>query len=171
MDLLTHLFLPITVVYVLRPDLFPSPWYLIFSVFAVIPDIDKPLHLQGAFHSAITLGIIAGALIILERWQRDDLTYALLITALLFSHLLLDILDGGPVTLLYPLSDMGIGFHYPTKLIVGGTIGTTGIQDPFPTVSVNSINRSRTTYSVITGYGVLSAVTFLTIYLTEEYVR
>jgi membrane-bound metal-dependent hydrolase YbcI (DUF457 family) len=169
MDLLTHLFLPLTVAYVLRPDLFDSPWHLALAGFAVAPDLDKLLGLQGAFHSAITLGVAAAALVALERRRRDDATYAVLIAALLYSHLLLDVLDGGPVTLLYPLVDVGIGLRYPAQLVVGDTVSATGIRNPLPSVHAAEPTRGHATYSLVNGYGVLSALTFVVVYLGSEY--
>lgn len=160
MDLLTHLFLPITVAYVLWPELFPSPWYLALAGFAVLPDADKLLGLQGALHSVVTLGILAGIMVAVERRYRGATTYAALATLLLGSHLFLDILDGGPVTLLYPLVDAGVGLEYPTQLILGDGTVPAGIRDPLPTVRIDAPSRSRRAYPLFTGYGVLSAVTF-----------
>lgn len=168
MDILTHLFIPITVAYVLRPDLFPSPRYLLLAVFAVLPDVDKLVGLQGVLHSAITLGLIGAILLSVEQLHRDKMTYATLIIALMFSHLLLDFLDGGPVTILYPLVDVGIGLHYPTEFVIGDSIGTTGITEPIPKVHVNSPNRSRTSYRLVSGYGILSGLTFLVVYFSER---
>ncbi|MFC6765381.1 metal-dependent hydrolase [Natrinema soli] len=164
MDLLTHLFLPITVAYVVRPALFPSPSYLLLAGFAVLPDIDKLLGLQGALHSIITLGLLGGIVFVAERWHRDDSTYAIVIITLLFSHLLLDFLNGGPVTFLYPLSNVGFGLTYPTELVLGDTVGTTGVRNPAPAVATDAPNRSRAAYPLVNGYGVLSGLTFLIIY-------
>lgn len=50
MDILAHLFLPITVAYTVRPDLFPSPWYFDLTIFAVLPDFDKLLGIPGLLH-------------------------------------------------------------------------------------------------------------------------
>lgn len=165
MDLLTHLFLPITVAYVLRPELFPSPWYLGFAIFAVLPDADKLLGVQGMLHSLLVLGVIGVVLLGAERLVREDHTYALLAVGLLFSHLLLDLLDGGPVPFLYPIVDAGVGLHYPAQLVLQDTVA---IRNPLPEVRVGTPNRSRQTYPIVTGYGVLSGLTFLTVYLGER---
>ncbi len=168
MDFLTHLFLPITVAYVLRPDLFPTPAHLTLAVFAVLPDFDKLVGLQGASHSAITLGGLVGGLVVLERWQQESSTYAVLVGALLFSHLLLDVLDGGPVSVLYPLIDAGVGLQYPTQLVIGETISGTSVQQPLPTVNVRTPTQGRVSYPLVNGYGVLSALTFLVLYASQE---
>lgn len=70
MALLTYLFLPITVAYVLRADLFEEPWYLGVAFFAVFSDFDKLFHAPGLFHSLLTLGPIAIGLLLIERWYR-----------------------------------------------------------------------------------------------------
>lgn len=167
MDLLTHLFLPITVAYVLRPDLFPSPVYLSTAFFAVFPDVDKLFGLQGVLHSAIVLGILSGLGILVERWYRSEVRYSGLVAVLLFSHLFLDVLDGGPVTVLYPLSNVGIGLHYPTELVLGGDIESSAVRKPVPEVKVATPNRGPTTYPLVNGYGVLSGVVFLVLCLRD----
>ncbi|MBX0297871.1 metal-dependent hydrolase [Haloarcula nitratireducens] len=167
MDLLTHLFLPVTIAYVLRPDLFPSPWYLFVTAFAVFPDVDKLLGMQGALHSVITLGLLGGGLVLLERWYRGEMTYGTLFTVLLFSHLVLDFLDGGPVSVLYPFLDLGVGLRYPAELVLGEQLTQTGIQNPAPTVTVGTPSRSRTSYALLNGYGVLSGLVFLVVYFSD----
>ncbi|MFC7133617.1 MULTISPECIES: metal-dependent hydrolase [Salinibaculum] len=167
MDLLTHLFLPVTVAYVLRPDLFRSPWYLTAGVVAIFPDVDKLLGVQGALHSVVTLGVIAFVFVALERHFRNEMVYAGLLSALLFSHLLLDFLDGGPVTVFYPFIETGVGLQYPTQLALDETLGVPSITQPVPELRVGTPSRSRSTYPLVTGYGVLSALTFGVIYLTQ----
>lgn len=110
MDGLTHLFIPITVAYVLRPDLFPSAGYLGLAVFGVLPDVDKVLGMQGALHAVLPLAVLGALLLVMERRLRGEMTYATLVTLLLASHL---ILDGGPVLLLYPFVDAGFGLYVP----------------------------------------------------------
>jgi len=165
MDLLTHLFLPITVAYVLRPDLFPSPQYFGLAAFAVLPDVDKLLGVQGALHAPITLAALGVVLLALERWLRRDTTFAALAVALLFSHLLLDFIDGGPVLVLYPLIDTGIGLHFPMELVLGDSLTSIRIQHPLPTLKRFQPTRGAATYKPVNGYGLLSALTFFVIYV------
>jgi hypothetical protein len=168
MDFLTHLFLPITVAYVLRPELFPSPWYFLLAGFAVFPDVDKLFQLQGVLHSGIILGVIGMGVWSIERLQRNDSTYATLVTALLYSDLFLDVLDGGPVTFLYPFVDAGIGMTYPAELVVRNTFVVPEVHNPLPEVTVRTPNRERETYPLVDGYGMLSAVTFFTVYVGQR---
>lgn len=165
MDLLTHLFLPVGIAYALRPDLFPSPRYLVIGVAGVVPDADKLVGLQGVLHSAVTLGVISLVLVLLEERVRGKRTYALLTAALLFSHLLLDILDGGPAPLLYPFLEAGVGLQYPAELVIGESVTSSGIRNPLPDVNVHSPSRSRTTYPILSGYGVLSMLVFVILYV------
>lgn len=164
MDLLTHLFLPITVIYVLRPDLFTSPWYLSLSVFAIIPDIDKLFQMQGILHSGLAVSVICVVSIIIEKSVRGKAKHAWVITLLLFSHLVLDILDGGPVPLFFPISSIGIGISYPVELIIGDTIWKTSVEQVVPSINATIPDRSRRSYRIINGYGMLSALTFILIY-------
>lgn len=95
-DLLTHLFLPLTVAYVLRPDLFESPAYLGLTGFAILSDFDKFLGIPGLLHSLVTLVPVAAVILGLERWWRTELEYTPVPVAFLCSHLVLDFLDRVP---------------------------------------------------------------------------
>jgi hypothetical protein len=110
--------------------------------------------------SAITLGVVAGVVFALKRRYRGRATYALLMIAFLYSRLLLDFLDGGPLSLLYPLVNVGIGLYHPTELIVRETAGTTGVSEPPPTVGVSSPSRDQITYLLVTGCGVFAGLLF-----------
>jgi hypothetical protein len=119
-DLLTHLCLPITAVYLVRSELFGRrlPWGL--AAFAVFPDVDKVLPVPGGFHSLVTLVPVAGVVLAVEWGVRRDLSYGPVAVALLYSHLLLDVVDGNLVPLLAPLSATGVGFRYPGQFVLGG---------------------------------------------------
>jgi len=168
MDVLTHLFLPITVAYAVRPDLFPSPWYFALAVFAVLPDFDKLLGTPGLLHSVFAVGAIGLGAGLLERRLSGAKTYATVATIFLASHLLLDFLDGGPVTILYPLIETGVGLEYPTQIVFGDTVQDVGVRNPLPRVHINPTNSSREAYSLVNGYGILSALVFVTVYLGIE---
>lgn len=168
MDVLTHLFLPITVAYAVRPDLFPSPWYFALAVFAVLPDFDKVFGTPGLLHSIFAVGAIGFGVVLLERRFSGSKMYATVATLLLISHLLLDFLDGGPVTFLYPLIETGVGLKYPTEIVFGDTVQDVAVHDPLPRVYANPTNSSREAYSLVNGYGVLSILVFVTVYLGIE---
>ena len=171
MDVLTHLFLPITIAYAIRPDLFPSPWYFALAGFAVLPDFDKVLGISGLLHSIFVVGGIGIALTISERRLSDTETYATIATLLLASHLLLDFLDGGPVTLFYPFIKTGVGLEYPTKIVFGDAVHDVTIRNPIPQIQAGTTDVSREAYPLVNGYGVLSVFAFLTVYLGNEIQR
>lgn len=164
MDVLTHLFLPLTAAYALRPDLFSTPRSLTIAVFAVVSDFDKFFGAPGLFHSLLVTIPVSVVIVFVGRRYRTLHGYAVLGVLLLHSHLLLDLLDGGPVTLLYPVIREGVGLTYPTRLIFGeGPLGVV-VQHPLPAIRVDPTAQGRTTYPPIDGYGVLSALLFLTVY-------
>ena len=168
MDVLTHLFLPITVAYAVRPDLFPSPWHFALAVFAVLPDFDKLLGTPGLLHSIFAVGAIGFGGALLERHFSGTKTYTTVATLFLASHLLLDFLDGGPVTFLYPLIETGVGLEYPTQIVFGDTVRDVAVRNPLPHVHAGATNSSREAYSLVNGYGILSALVFVTVYLGVE---
>jgi len=165
MDVLTHLFLPIAVVYAVRPDCFPSPWYFALALFAILPDFDKLLGIPGLLHSVFAVAGIGIVALVVERRLQNTTTYAALITVLLASRLFLDFLDGGPVTVLYPIIKAGVGLEYPTQIVFGDATHDVTVQNPVPRVQVGETNASRDAYSLLNGYGFLSALAFLIVYL------
>lgn len=165
MDFLTHLTLPVTVAYVCRRELFSSPVYLLVGVFALLPDFDKFLGVPGLLHSAVTLVPISLAIVAFERWHRGRLTWSPIVVALIWSHLLLDLVDGGPVPLLFPLVEAGIGLQYPVQVVFGE--GVLGVTFDGPPVSVRTVvpRPGHNAYGFVQGAGVSCALAFLAIYL------
>ena len=168
MDVLTHLFLPIAVAFAIQPDLFPSPRYFALAVFAILPDFDKLLGIPGLLHSVFVVGVIGLVAFILERRFAGTRSYAAVTTIFLASHLLLDFLDGGPVTFLYPLVETGVGLEYPSQIVFGDAVQNVTVRNPLPRVQVDATNSNRTAYSLVNGYGILSALVFVTVYLGLE---
>lgn len=164
MDLLTHIFLPLTAAYALRPDLFPNPRYFTIAFFGAVPDVDKFFGSPGLFHSVLVTIPASVFIVLVGRRYRSLYGYTVLAVLLLHSHLLLDILDGGPVTVLYPFRREGIGLTYPTQLVFKDVPPGVVIQHPLPEIRVRPTAQGRTTYPPINGYGVLSALLFLTVY-------
>lgn len=111
MDLLTHIFLPLTAAYVLKREAFPSHYYLLLGLFAVVPDFDKFTG-EPYLHSLIGVGAIAVVLLVGERIIRGTNLYSGIAGLFLFSHLLLDILEGNTVPLLYPFVTTGVGLTF-----------------------------------------------------------
>lgn len=168
-DFLTHLFLPLTAVYVLRRDLFPSPVYLLLGGFGLLSDFDKFLGMPGLLHSLVTLVPICVAILAVERWWRGRLTYAPAIVALILSHLVLDFVVGGPVPLLYPFVTAGPGLQYPIRTVFGeGLLGLT-FEGPIVHMRMVAPRPGHNTYGFIQGFGVANALLFFTVYLGREW--
>lgn len=167
-DFLTHIFLPLTAVYVLRPDLFPSPLYLGLGGVGLLSDFDKFLGQPGLLHSLVTLVPLCLVALGAERAWSGDSRYGLVVVALILSHLLLDFLEGGPVPLLFPILETGIGLEYPVRTVFGqGPLGLT-FEGHLVQLRTNTPTGGFNTYGFITGFGVANAVLFLTIYLGME---
>ncbi|TYL36428.1 hypothetical protein CV102_22660 [Natronococcus pandeyae] len=174
MDALTHVFLPLTIAYVLRRDLFQQPQYLLLGLFGLVSDLDKPLGVPGLLHSLVTLVPICLILIVIDYWYRDDTTYGLLTSAFVLSHPVLDILEGVTVPLLYPLVATGVGFTYPMTVVFGPDAGALWFALEGPPVALEfgeprlghatDPDVTENTYGVIDGYGVASTLTFLFVY-------
>lgn len=167
-DFLTHLFLPLTAVYVLRPDLFPTPAYLGLGAFGLLADLDKFLGHPGLTHSLVTLVPLCAAVLGVERWWRGESTYGPVVVALVLSHLLLDFLDGGPVPLLFPVVETGIGLEYPVRTVFGrGPVGLT-FEGPLVRLRTSVPAGGFNTYGFIQGLGVANAALFATVYVGTE---
>jgi len=165
MDFLTHLFLPLTVAYVLKRELFESPGYLLLAGFGLLSDFDKFLGYPGLLHSLITLIPMSLSLVLGEKWLRGELVLSPLIVAFIFSHLLLDFIGGGPVPLLYPVIDAGVGLQYPIQTAFGeGPFGL-AFRGRLVSVRTTTPRTGFNTYGFIKGFGVASAITFVAIYI------
>jgi hypothetical protein len=168
MDVLSHLFLPLTAVYVLRRGLFDSPWMFGLAGFGLLSDFDKFLGVPGLLHSLVTLLPVCVAILGAEYWLRGELEVAPVVVALVASHLLLDLLDGGPVPLLFPLVETGIGLEYPVRTVFGE--GLLGVRLDGPLVSLRTAapRPDNRTYGFIRGGGVASALLFGLLYVSDR---
>lgn len=168
MDLLSHLFLPLIPIYLVRRELIATPWLLGIAGFGLLSDFDKFLGMPGVLHSLLTLVPISLALLGVESWLRDELRLSPVIVAFLASHLLLDLLDGGPVPLLFPLVETGIGLQYPARTVFDGSFGVR-IDGPLVTLRTAAPRPDNDTYGFITGGGVASMLLFGIVYLTDRW--
>lgn len=165
MDFLTHLFLPLTVAYVLRQELFNPPYHLALAVFGVLPDVDKFLGYPGLLHSLVTLVPLAIVLMWVEDTVWNSRQYSSLATAFMGSHLAMDLLDGGPVPLLSPIVEAGIGVQYPMQIAFGeGPLGVSLHHAPIA-VRVTHPRPGFNTYGFLRGYGIAWALVFVILYL------
>lgn len=168
MDVLTHIFLPLTLVFVIKRDVFDShPAVYLLPLFAVLPDMDKFLGSPGLLHSLLTLIPIVLVIFLIEKGVDKSSRYSAVIALFVFSHLLLDFLEGSPVSLLYPLERVGIGLEYPIEVVFGeGTLGATvrgsvEIVKKVPESGFNAYN------GLVSGFGVASLLLFGTIFFQD----
>ncbi len=163
MDFLTHLFLPLTVAYVLWPGTFRRPEYAALAVFGLGPDFDKFLGMPGLLHSLVTLVPLVGVVLALEWAFSRRVRVSAIVAGLLASHLVLDFVGGGPVPLLYPFVDGGPGLTYPIAVEFGA--GPLGIAFHGPPVAVDVFTPrpGHNAYGFINSFGVTSLLVFVVV--------
>ncbi len=159
MDLLTHIFLPLTAAYILKREAFPSHYYLLLGLFAVAPDLDKFAGIPY-LHSLIGVGAIAVVLLASERIFRGSNLYSGIAGLFLFSHLFLDVLEGNTVPLLYPFVSTGVGLTFPLKVVFHSP--TFSLADA-PAKLIYDVPHMGGAYSLLSGYGVASMILFTVI--------
>lgn len=168
MDFLSHLFLPLTAIYVVRREWFDAPWLIGVAGFGLLSDFDKFLGMPGLLHSLVTLVPICLAIVGVETWLRDEFRFSPVIVAFIGSHLLLDFLDGGPVPLLFPLVETGIGLQYPAQTVFDGAFGLR-FDGPLVTLRTAAPRPDNVTYGFINGGGVASMLLFGVVYLSDRW--
>ncbi len=141
--------------------------YIVLIPFTVLPDLDKFLGMVGLLHSLVTIIPLCLLLMLLE-WTVRKLTnkntyeYSLIASFYILSHLFLDILDGGPVTLLYPFVKAGIGLSFPATLELGSNPFEFSINNISPQL-IYEVPEPSKNYGILSGFGVASAILFLLI--------
>lgn len=159
MDPLTHVCLPLTAAVAVEPAVLGSPARAATAGFTLFPDLDKFAGTDGLFQSLVLLVPLSLALFLAERRLRGTRTLATLATAFLASHLVLDTLDGGPVTLLYPFVESGVGLRFPADLVFGeGPLGIVRIEGPLVALRDEALRPGRHRYEFFGGYGVASVL-------------
>jgi membrane-bound metal-dependent hydrolase YbcI (DUF457 family) len=159
MNILTHIFLPLTLVYVLRSDFKAKHFPL--ALFAILPDFDvlTGIH-RGLFHSIISLAPLSAVMLATEYAFKRRLKYSLIAILFLYSHIILDFLAGG-VPLLYPIVNQGIGIEFPFIIRFGESIS---IVDVTPRLVYNYPQPVQYIDASFSGFGVASTALFLIIY-------
>lgn len=160
MDLLTHLFLPLTVIYGARMNNIKDRHLLLLSFFALLPDFDVFLGVhRGLFHSlffVLPIGLLS--FFVAESYSRY-------IALFLFSHLTLDFITGG-VPFLYPLIESGIGVEFPLVLKFGSV--------PVPVeylpklVPYTPIPVHGESFEAFSSFGIASTVAFLSVFMRKN---
>lgn len=162
MDLLTHIFLPLAALYVLKKEAFNPPYHFILVSFAILPDFDKFIGMPGLLHSFVTLFLLILAVLLLEKLVKGTSRYTGIATFFIGSHLVLDILDGGPVPFFYPFIKSGIGLEFPLK-IAFHSLSFSFLDAPIQLVY--AVPRTGfNTYELLSGFGVASLILFVIVY-------
>jgi len=143
-----------------------KPYHIILIPFTILPDLDK-LFEVGLLHSLVTIVPISILLIFIERiagklMNKNSYEYSLTASFYMFSHLFLDILDGGPVTLLYPFVKTGIGLIFPATIELGLNPFNIQVKNLLPSLILTFPEESRS-YEIFSGFGVSSMILFLLI--------
>lgn len=171
MDLLTHVCLPVTATVALAPSVLRSPSKLATVGFTVVPDADKLVGTEGFFQSLLVLGPLALALFGVERVVRGTRVLAALATAFLASHLVLDVLDGGPVTLLYPVVESGVGLRFPAVLTFGDGVVPVSVHGPLVRLAADPVRTAGREYTFVEGFGVASLLLLATVLAGRRYLQ
>jgi len=159
MDILTHIFLPLTLLYVLKRGFKTKHFPL--ALFAILPDFDvlTGIH-RGLFHSIIFLAPLSALMLATEYASKKRLKYSLIALFFLYSHILLDFLAGG-VPLLYPIVNQGVGIKFPFIIRFGESIS---IVDVTPKLVYNYPQPVHGEVDAFSGFGVANTTLFLLIY-------
>jgi hypothetical protein len=164
-DILSHIFLPLILIYAVRRKL--EAYYVVLVLFTLLPDLDKFLGAVGLLHSLVTIVPLCFLMISLEWGVRkpaelSECRYSLAASLYVFSHLFLDVLDGGPVTLLYPFVESGVGLTFPATLEFGHSLFDVRIKNILPELVWDIPEQSYgNSYEIFSGFGVASAILFL----------
>lgn len=169
MDFLAHLFLPLAVAFALRREWFESPAWFALAGFGLLPDFDKFLGAPGLLHSLVTIVPVSLVLLGASRYLDRKPTAVSLAVAFVWSHLLLDVVDGGPVPLLFPLFETGIGLQYPAQTVFGAEPFGLAIRGPLVALRTTAPRAGFNAYGFINGFGVAAMLTFVAVYLGMKY--
>ncbi|MFD1647724.1 metal-dependent hydrolase [Haloarchaeobius litoreus] len=169
MDFLTHVCLPLAATVAIAPSVLRSPPKLAMGAFTLFPDVDKLVGTEGLFQSLLVLVPLSLALFGIEHVVRGTRVLATLATAFLASHLVLDLLDGGPVTLLYPVVESGVGLRFPAVLTFGDGLLPVSIHGPIVALEATPVPTDQREYTFIDGIGVASVLLLVTVAVGRSY--
>ncbi len=159
MDILTHIFLPLTIVYILKKDF--KVKYFPLVLFTIIPDFDVLIGIhRGLFHSIIFLIPLSLLILAIEYIFKRRLKYSLIAIFFLYSHLILDFIAGG-VPFLYPIINQGVGIEFPFIISFRESISIVDIMPRFIYYYPQSVYGEINAFS---SFGVASVMLFLLIY-------
>jgi len=155
MDILTHIFLPLTALYSVGG--FRKKYFLL-SMFAILPDFDVFLGVhRGLFHSLIFLLPLAVFLMLLEYGLITKIKYSLVAIFFLFSHLFLDFLAGG-VPFFYPVIDTGVGIEFPFVIEFGSSIAITEFLPKLVYITPELVHGKS--FNAFSSFGIAAMILF-----------
>jgi len=164
MDILTHIFLPLTVLYILKKEWFNPPYHLALVLFTIFPDFDKFIGIPGIFHSFFTLVPLILVLFIFEKLAKGSGIYTSIAAFFIFSHLFLDFLDASPIFPLYPLIKTGVMLKFPLEI----SFHNFGFSFVGPLIQIiyTELKAGFNTYEgILSGFGVVSMLLFVMVYI------
>lgn len=164
MDILTHIFMPLTALYVFKKELFNPPYCFALVLFALIPDFDKFMGIPGVFHSFFTLLPFILVIFLLEKLAKGSGIYTGIAAIFIFSHLFLDFLEASPIFPLYPLIKTGLMLKFPLE-IAFNNFGFS-FNGPFIQIIYTELKAGFNTYDgILSGFGIVSMLLFVLVYL------
>ncbi len=164
MDILTHIFMPLTIVYVLKRELFNRYYTYTLAFFALLPDFDKFIGFPGVLHSFITPMIFIFFIFIIEKSSRGSWIYTSILAFFIFSHLILDILDASPIFPFYPLSSTGLIVEFPLKVSFNN-LSFSFIGPPIQIIYTELKTGFNTYEGILNGFGIASMLLFLSLFM------
>ena len=159
MDVLSHTFLPLIFLIAIGKL---KARYIPFAFFSVFPDFDK-LILPGIFHSIIFAAPLLSILFYAERMLFRGYELASISAFFYFSHLAFVFLDEGPLALLYPISNFGIGISFSAKIFVSNMT----VEDLVPEMIYEELKPSES-YELFSGFGFASMLLFFLILVNRK---
>jgi len=162
MDILTHIFIPLTIIYFLEKELFNHYYIFALALFGLLPDFDKALGAPGVLHSIITLTLLLTPLFMIEKFTKGSKIYTSIIAFFIFSHLILDILDVSPIFPLYPFINKGLIVEFPLSI----SFNNLSFIGPIIQITYVELKTGFNTYEgVISGFGIISMLLFISLFM------
>ncbi len=138
------------------------------ALFALLPDLDKLMGMPGLFHSILILGPLLLFFFLIERKLNGTKKYSTIIAFFVLSHLILDFLGDGIVTLFYPVMRTGVGLRYPLEIAFGEGVLEVTVRGSIEIVKTAPEPGFHSYEGLVTGYGVALSFAFLTIFFNDR---
>jgi len=165
MDILSHIFLPLILIYGAGLNKIKDSHILVLSSLSIVADYDVLFNIHRSFlHSPLLVALITLPLIYIGK-KKGFYAQTLFASFFLFSHILLDFFAGG-IPFLYPFTPLCVGFEFPLVLKFGSSISIEELG-PRLTFSMPSVLH-ETSIDAFSGFGMVSFILFLFIFLRRK---